>query len=561
VPYHPMTAARSAPVLISVLRPDGKVNFGEPAKLFAEHARIDHELFAAAGMLRTFAPAVASSYSLAQWQTPIRDQGDRGTCYVFACVAALEAAYRRNFGLSLDLSEQYACQLGKIGELYPNYATSTVPHESNTTLWGAQGNSGFLNVICRCAIPVESAAPYLDQEQLYAIWTGLGLPAFSPVSAGPSQSSTQEEIDAFEFDDANVPTAARSQASYRGTGYTPLNNFDTSDVEAAIAANHEVVLDINTYWSQDSSGVWQYDASATAQGHCVLVVGYDRNAQIFTFKNSWGGTSLSQMSYDCLQHIAVGATTLDGAVDPAVGPQASARWLGRWNSDHDGWRGTVVVRRVTDFRDSDASDATKLGNWYPPGESAVVLDPATRRDMNGSLAENGRQANYWIAPTSARVQPGQQTGQPFTVYNFSWESSAAAGVCSWNNLLYGVIVDRQPIAGTPGTTDENGWVGTWDMDHDGWLGTLNISGLVTIPLGTLLPLTLVEASYKASDGTVSPVNGIVDAADSQHLLLTIDFPGNSQPFQLYKYSWERDNAAGTTQWGGSTFGVRLHKNS
>ncbi|MGH3255473.1 MAG: hypothetical protein ACRDOU_08700 [Streptosporangiaceae bacterium] len=177
----------------------------------------------------------------------------------------------------------------------------------------------------------------------------------------------------------------------------------------------------------------QYDATVTGQGHTVLVVGYDTSSQIFTLKNSWGGKSLSQMSYDCLQNIACGATTLDGVVDPAVGPQTSARWLGRWNSDHDGWRGTVVVRRVTNFRDSNASDATKLGNWYPSGGSVVVLDPATRRDMNGALAENGRQANYWIAPTPARIQPGQQTGQPFTVYNFSWEPSAAAGVCSWNS--------------------------------------------------------------------------------------------------------------------------------
>jgi len=185
--------------------------------------------------------------------------------------------------------------------------------------------------------------------------------------------------------------------------------------------------------------------------------------------------------------------------------------------------------------------------------------------MNGSLAENGRQADYWIASTPARVQPGQQTGQqtgqPFNVYNFSGEPSAAAGVCSWNKLFYGVIVNRQPIAGTPGTTDENGWVGIWDMDHDGWLGTLTISGLVNIPLGILPPLTVIDASYKASDGTVSPVDGFVDAADSQHLSLSISFPGNSQPFQLYKFSWERDNAAGTTEWGGSTFGVRLRKNS
>ena len=561
MPLHPMTAAYSEPIVTSVLRPDGKVNVGEPADRYAKHALADHQMFAAAGMLRTFAPAIASSYSLAQWQTPVRDQHDRGTCYVFASVAALEAAYRRSFGLSLDLSEQYACQLGKIGELYPDYATSTNPHESNTTLWGGQGNSGFLNVLCRCAIPLETAAPYLQQEQLIAIWTALGLPAFAPGADAPSQSVPQEQIDAFEFDEANVPTAARSQASYQGTGYTPIN-YGTADVEAAIASNHEVVLDITTNWSLDGNGVWQYDANANGQGHCVLVVGYDMDTQIFTFKNSWGGTSLSRMSYNCLQNIACGATTLNGVVDPAVGPQTSARWLGRWSTDNDGWRGTVVVRRVTDFRNASASAATKLGNWYPTGESVpTVLDTGTRRDVNGSFGENGRQSSAWVALTTARVVPGQPVGQPFNVYNFSWESTAAAGVCTWNNLVYGVIADRQPIAGTSGSTSESGWIGSWDMDHDGWQGTLTITGLTTIPLGFLPPVTLVEASYKASDGTVSAVTGTVDAADSQHLQLTIDFPGNSQPFQLYKFSLEQDNAAGTTVWAGSTFGVRLHKNA
>jgi hypothetical protein len=61
VPLHLMTAARSAPVVFTVLRPDRKVNVGGPAKRYAhharaDHARVNHELSAAAGTLRTYAP-------------------------------------------------------------------------------------------------------------------------------------------------------------------------------------------------------------------------------------------------------------------------------------------------------------------------------------------------------------------------------------------------------------------------------------------------------------------------------------------------------------------------
>src|SRR3712207_3783973 len=48
------------------------------------------------------------AFSLARYQTmPFRDQGGRGTCWAFAGVAAMEAAYKRRYGLELDLSEQY----------------------------------------------------------------------------------------------------------------------------------------------------------------------------------------------------------------------------------------------------------------------------------------------------------------------------------------------------------------------------------------------------------------------------------------------------------------------
>src|SRR5262249_53828249 len=62
-----------------------------------------------------------SAYSLAQYQTPFRftvgdqsviGQGGRGTCWAFAGVAALEAAYKRKYGVTLDLSEQYTFHMG-----------------------------------------------------------------------------------------------------------------------------------------------------------------------------------------------------------------------------------------------------------------------------------------------------------------------------------------------------------------------------------------------------------------------------------------------------------------
>jgi Papain family cysteine protease len=556
--FNPMIAALQTPSVNEAKRPDDQVNVSEPADVYMRHVAADRKVLADLGLIKSLvAPTVPDSYSLAAWQTPIRNQGNRGTCYTFASIAAMEAMYRRTFGLSLDLSEHYAFQLNKIGELYLDYMTNGLPHESNTSYWGGQGNSGSLNIICRYAVPLESEAPYLMQEDLERLRVDLGLPRMAGANDAEQEmifrTLPQETIDTFEFDDRNVPTAARSRAIYQGTGYTPIN-FTISDIENAIASNHEVVLDITTNWRRNSDGVFQYEASPAeaAQGHTILIVGYDRRSNIFTFKNSWGSPDLDRMSYDCLTRIAGGACTLDGVVSPARGPQISSRWLGNWNSDHDGWRGKLTIRRFTDHRNSNAAAPTKIGNWYGPD--------GTRRDINGSFAENGLQSNYWMASNPDKVQPGLPVGQPFNIQNYSWESTSCAGITTWNGTRYGVILDRSAIAGSTGTSDRNNWIGSWAMDHDGWQGILTISGFADVEI-SLSRLTTVQASYIAADGTMSAVTGLLDTTNQHHLSLTIAFPGNNQQFEIYLFSWETDNAAGTTVGNGTTFGVRLHKNA
>ena len=58
--------------------------------------------------------AAQPKVSLGPWQTGFRAQLDRGTCYAFAACAAMEAAYRRQFGLVVDLSEHYVFHINAI---------------------------------------------------------------------------------------------------------------------------------------------------------------------------------------------------------------------------------------------------------------------------------------------------------------------------------------------------------------------------------------------------------------------------------------------------------------
>ena len=51
-----------------------------------------------------------ASADLSQYQTPVKNQNPRGTCTNFAAVAAIEAQYKLQYGLTLDLSEQWVTQ-------------------------------------------------------------------------------------------------------------------------------------------------------------------------------------------------------------------------------------------------------------------------------------------------------------------------------------------------------------------------------------------------------------------------------------------------------------------
>lgn len=495
-------------------------------------------------MLASRAP-VPAAYSLAQWQTPIRDQKSRGTCWAFAGVAALEAAYRRKYGVVLDLSEHYLFHMSKCAEIYGDYMNSNVPHENNSSYWGNQGNSSIVEVMARIAIPEERFAPYLDQPQLDTIRTSL------PAVGSLAWQSTQEQLDAFEYDERNIPTEARHQAKYKVKSWGTLTSPLSTDImEMVLAANCEIVLDVDAWkWRYNrSADVYEFDPNATGGGgHVVLIVGYDRNRQIFQVKNSWNDGRIWNLTYDYIQRVSAQWSTghyITDVEDINMAPQMKAKWLGRWNMDHDGWRGELVIRRFTSFHAAENAP-TKLGNYYRDGK---------RYEVNGYFVDNGQGVVAYIADQQGKVIPGTlYVGQRHELYNYSWFPTLGAGKTYWNNIPFGSLVNRQPIPHKPSTTfDKDEWLGTWSMNHDGWRGTLTLNSITSSIWGSLL----VKGTYLAQDGRSLDIRGWINPNQQHVLNLTIPFAAdNNQSFELYYHTWENGIFSGVTTWAGRRYGV------
>ncbi len=203
------------------------------------------QMIAAAGPLQAYALSPSldwRNYGGNNYVTPVRNQGNCGSCWAFATTAALESFWlisHNTPNTDVNLAEQ---------------------------------------VLVSCAGAGSCGGGYIDRASNYVRDTGLPPESYYPYTQTNGVCSSA------------LPGWQQVTDKTQGWGWVTTSSVTVDALKNALATYGPLITTMEVYndFFYYTGGVYHYTSGSLAGGHAVLLVGYDDNAQAFIVKNSWG---------------------------------------------------------------------------------------------------------------------------------------------------------------------------------------------------------------------------------------------------------------------------------
>lgn len=225
-------------------------------------------------------PACPNKVDHRPQQTPVKDQGDRGTCVCFASLSCLEALFKRDKKKKI-LSEQYANWLFMLQE------------GRNQCDDGLRATRAALH-LSKFGVCLEKESPYEDRATV-----------FTHCMAAPPSKTQQKAI-----------YGIGKFAIINRLGLFGPSIANPDYLEALLCKGYDIVFGMNVAWGRPDDGIHNVildsygNPKSSGGGHAMLMVGYDRTGPIpyFIAKNSWGAnvghSGYYYFSYDYIRMYA-----------------------------------------------------------------------------------------------------------------------------------------------------------------------------------------------------------------------------------------------------------------
>ena len=448
-----------------------------------------------------------------------RNQGGRNTCQTFAAIAAVEAAYKRQFGIDVDLSEEFTNYTGKVFWLSYNLYTAPLPAEASETQMGAfggGGGTGWLNNLSHgFAVPREEAMPY---SAGYSLVPYCGEGCAWGTDEFRDFAGLQRNVGDFNLNQANLPLSALTADEYYSVrSYETINARDPAEFERVLDQGYEIVwdFDVRGYrgWN-DGDYIWRPQI-VTEEATLTRDDEEDEDALP------------KSVVFDVLE-VKQGDTVYEEGTDWEQAGN-KIRWLGD-DAPEDGEEYTVKYQHEN------------------PGGSHVMLivgyNPALRYFMVKNSWDTGGTADL--------DNDGNRDGWTLVSYNYV--------------RRYGLVASYITAVNPPRAWPELAFVGRWNLSFDGYHGVLDIYHIPGIMQHWLsaADVALTDrriGTFYDSNGDAFRVNGSISG---HKITFYIDMENPDMPidqltgrrFDYYYFREDVDSMAGFhtdpdgSVWGG-----------